>query len=166
MYHGRNRLLALTPEEVVWFRYFNPLEEYAGLSPVAPSRMAVDMGRDGLRFNRNFLRNSAQPDFVILANEQLNDSEVEDFYRRWEARFRGPANARRPAVASFVRDIKTLGLSHREMDFIQGPALESGGGEPRLRRAPAAAFRPGAGPLSPTSTPPNVSSGATPWCRR
>ena len=120
VYHGRNRMVALTTEEVVWFRYFNPLEEYAGLSPVAPSRLAVDMGKDGLRFNRNFLRNSAQPDFVILANEQMNDSEVEDFYRRWEARFRGPANAHRPAVASFVRDIKTLGLSHREMDFIQG----------------------------------------------
>ena len=120
VYHGRNRMLALTPDEVVWFRYFNPLDEYAGLSPVAPSRLAVDMGKDGLRFNRNFLRNSAQPDFVILTNEQLNDSEVEEFYRRWEARFRGPANAHRPAVASFVRDIKTLGLSHREMDFIQG----------------------------------------------
>ena len=120
VYHGRSRMVALTPEEVVWFRYFNPLEEYAGLSPVAPSRMAVDMGRDGLRFNRNFLRNSAQPDFVMLTNEYMNDSEVEDFYRRWEARYRGPANAHRPAVASFVRDIKTLGLSHRDMDFIQG----------------------------------------------
>ena len=120
VYHGRNRTVALTPDEVVWFRYFNPLEEYAGLSPVAPARMAVDMGRDGLRFNRNFLRNSAQPDFVMLTNEQMSDSEVEEFYRRWEARFRGPANSHRPAVASFVRDIKTLGLSHREMDFIQG----------------------------------------------
>ena len=120
VYHGRSRMIALTPEEVVWFRYFNPLEEYAGLSPVAPSRMAVDMGKDALRFNRNFLRNSAQPDFVMLTNEYMNDAEVDDFYRRWEARYRGPANARRPAVASFVRDIKTLGLSHREMDFIQG----------------------------------------------
>ena len=120
VYHGRNRMVALTPDEVVWLRYFNPLEEYAGMSPVAPARMAVDMGKDGLRFNRNFLRNSAQPDFVMLTNEQMNDSEIEDFYRRWEARFRGPANAHRPAVASFVRDIKTLGLSHREMDFIQG----------------------------------------------
>ena len=120
VYHGRSRPVALTPDEVVWFRYFNPLEEYAGLSPVAPSRMAVDMGRDGLRFNRNFLRNSAQPDFVMLTNEYMNDSEVDDFYRRWESRYRGPANARRPAVASFIRDIKTLGLSHREMDFIQG----------------------------------------------
>ena len=25
VYHGRNRMVALTPEEVVWFRYFNPL---------------------------------------------------------------------------------------------------------------------------------------------
>ena len=56
----------------------------------------------------------------MLTNEQMNDSEIEDFYRRWEARFRGPAHAHRPAVASFVRDIKTLGMSHREMDFIQG----------------------------------------------
>ena len=120
VYQGRNRMVALTPDEVVWFRYFNPLEEYAGLSPVAPARLAVDMGKDGLRFNRNFLRNSAQPDFVLLTNEQMNDGEVEDFYRRWETRYRGPANAHRPAVASFVRDIKTLGLSHREMDFIQG----------------------------------------------
>ena len=120
VYHGRNRMLALTPDEVVRFRYFNPLEEYAGMSPVGPSRLAVDMGKDGLSFNRNFLRNSAQPDFVILTNEQMNDGEVDDFYRRWEARYRGPANARRPAVASFVRDIKPLGLSHREMDFIQG----------------------------------------------
>ncbi len=120
VYHGRSRMVALTPDEVVWFRYFNPLEEYAGLSPVAPARLAIDMGRDGLRFNRNFLRNSAQPDFVMLTNDYMNDSEVEDFYRRWEARYRGPANAHRPAVASFVRDIKTLGLSHRDMDFIQG----------------------------------------------
>ncbi len=120
VYHGRSRMVALTPDEVVWFRYFNPLEEYAGLSPVAPSRLAIDMGRDGLRFNRNFLRNSAQPDFVMLTNEHMSDGEVEDFYRRWEARYRGPANAHRPAVASFVRDIKTLGLSHRDMDFIQG----------------------------------------------
>lgn len=120
VYHGRSRMLALTPDEVVWFRYFNPLDEHAGMSPLAPARMAVDMGQDGLRFNRNFLRNSAQPDFVMLTNEAMNDNEVEDFYRRWEGRYRGPTNARRPAVASFVRDIKTLGLSHREMDFIQG----------------------------------------------
>lgn len=119
-YMGRNGPVAYTPDEILWMRYFNPLEEFAGLSPVAPVRMAVDMGKDGLRFNRNFLRNSAQPDFVLLTNETMTDSEIEEFYNRWEARYRGPGNAHRPAIASFVRDIKTLGFSQRDMDFIQG----------------------------------------------
>jgi HK97 family phage portal protein len=82
--------------------------------------MSADMAKDSLRFNRNFLRNSAQPDFVLLTNETMTDNEVEEFYRRWEARFQGPNKPHRPAVASFVRDIKTLGISHREMNFIQG----------------------------------------------
>ena len=120
VYHGRAGRVPYTPDEMVWLRYFNPMDEYAGLSPLASARLAVDMGQDGLRFNRSFLRNSAQPDFVLLTNETMNDNEIEDFYRRWEARFQGPSRAHRPAVASFVRDIKTLGISHREMDFIEG----------------------------------------------
>ena len=120
VYQGRNGPVAYTADEMVWLRYFNPLDEYAGLSPLAPTRLSVDMGKDGLKFNRNFLRNSAQPDFFLLTNENMTDSEIEEFYNRWEARFRGPTNAHRPAIASFVRDIKTLGFSHRDMDFIQG----------------------------------------------
>ena len=120
VYMGANGPVAYAAEEVVWLRYFNPMEEFAGLSLVAPIRMAVDMGKDALRFKRNSLRNSAQPGFVLLTNETMTDNEVEDFYNRWEARYRGPANVRRPSIASFVRDIKTLGISHWDMDFIQG----------------------------------------------
>ena len=120
VYQGESGAVAYTPEEMVWMRYFNPLEEFAGLSPLASARLPVDMGRDGLSFNRNFLRNSAQPDFVLLTNESLTDADVQDFYDRWDARYRGPGNAHRPAIANYVSDIKTLGLTHREMDFIQG----------------------------------------------
>ena len=120
VYNGRAGPVAYTPEEMVWLRYFNPLDEYAGLSPLAPARTAVDMGRDGLRFNRNFLLNSARPDFILLTNESMNDVEAEEFYNRWEARHKGPANPNRPAIASFIRDIKTLGFTHRDMEFIQG----------------------------------------------
>ena len=112
--------MAYTADEIIWLRYFNPLEEYAGLSPLPPVREAVDMGKDGLRFNRNFLRNSARPDFVVLTNESMTDAEIEDFYNRWDARYKGPGNPHRPAIGSFIRDIKTLGFSHRDMDFIQG----------------------------------------------
>ena len=121
VYRSRSgTLVGYTPDEVVWLRYFNPLEEYAGLSPLAPARLSVEMGGDGLRFNRNFLRNSAQPDFVLLTDVHLTEAEIEEFYARWEARYQGPQNARRPAIANFVKDIRTLGLNHRDMDFIRG----------------------------------------------
>ena len=121
VYRGRTGgPVAYTPDEIIWLRYYNPLEEYAGLSPLAPARLSVDMGSDAMRFNRNFLRNSAQPDFVLLTDTQMTDSEIEDFYSRWEARYRGTQNSHRPAIANFVRDIKTLGSSHRDMDFIRG----------------------------------------------
>ena len=120
VYRGAVEQVAYTPDEVVWLRYFNPLEELAGLSPLAPARLSADMGHEGLRFNRHLLRNSARPDFLLLTNQELNDAQLEDFYARWEQRYQGPGNSHRPAVASAVRDVKTLGLSHRDIDFIQG----------------------------------------------
>ena len=120
VYQGRSGPVAYTPDEVVWLRYYNPLEEYAGFSPLAPSRLSVDTGCDGMRFNRNFFRNSAQPDFVMLTDENMTDGEIADFYSRWEARYKGPGNAHRPAIANFIKDIKSLGVSHKDMDFIQG----------------------------------------------
>ncbi len=120
VYRGVAEPVAYTPDEIVWLRYFNPLEELAGLSPLAPARLSADMGHEGLRFNRHLLRNSARPDFLLLTNEEMSETELEEFYTRWEMRHQGSANANRPAVASAVRDVKTLGLSHRDIDFIQG----------------------------------------------
>ena len=120
VYRGVAEPVAYTPDEIVWLRYFNPLEELAGLSPLAPARLSADMGHDGLAFNRHLLRNSARPDFLLLTNQEMNETELEEFYARWEMRYQGPGNAHRPAVASAVRDVKTLGLSHRDIDFIQG----------------------------------------------
>ena len=120
VYLGMMGPVAYTAEEMIWLRYFNPLEEYAGLSPMAPLRLSVDMGLDALKFNRNFFRNSAQLDLIFTTEEAMSDEEVDDFYQRWEKRFKGAGNAHRPAIASFIKDIKTLGFNQREMEFIQG----------------------------------------------
>ena len=120
VYRGNADPVAYTPEEIIWLRYFNPMEELAGLSPLAPARLSADMGHEGLLFNRNLLRNSARPDFLLLTNQEMSETELEEFYTRWESRYQGADNSYRPAVASAVRDVKTLGLSHRDLDFIQG----------------------------------------------
>ena len=52
VYTEAGKEFPMLPEEVVWFRYFNPLEEHAGFAPMASARLTADMGIDALRFNR------------------------------------------------------------------------------------------------------------------
>ena len=111
--------ISYVPEDVVWIRYFNPLDEYAGLSPIAPLRMSADMGLDGLRASRNALTNDSVPGMFIETSDTPTDDEVREFYERWESRFKGAGNVRRPALLSGGMKASNLGFSPREMEYIQ-----------------------------------------------
>lgn len=111
--------VSYVPEDVVWIRYFNPLDEYSGLSPVAPVRLSADMGLDALRASRNTLTNDATPGMFVETADTPTDEEVREFYERWESRFKGPENARRPALLSAGMKATNLGFSPKEMEHIQ-----------------------------------------------
>jgi HK97 family phage portal protein len=43
-------------QEVIWFRYPNPLDEFVGLSPIAAARVSAEFGRDAMRANRQLMK--------------------------------------------------------------------------------------------------------------
>lgn len=110
--------LPYLPEEVEMFRLYNPLEDLVGLSPMAPLRLSADMGIDAVRFNRETFRTGAVPDYFMLADTEMTEQQVQDFYRRWEQRYSGPRGMRRPAIASGIREVQGLMLSQRDMEFV------------------------------------------------
>ena len=119
VYVGRGRqLVPYAPDDVVWLRYFNPLDEYAGLSPVAPLRLSIDMGLDALRASRNSLTNDSAPGIVLESADTPTDDEVREFYERWEARFKGPERVRRPVLLSGGMKASGLGFSPRDMEYV------------------------------------------------
>ncbi len=107
------------PEDIVWFRYFNPLDEYAGLSPMAPLRLSADMGMDALRANKSALGNESLPGLIIETSDYPTDDEVRDFYDRWESRFKGEDRSRRPALLSKGMKAANLGFSPRDMEYVR-----------------------------------------------
>ena len=121
VYHaGRGRpFVSYVPEDIVWMRYFNPLDEYAGLSPIAPIRLSADMALDALRAGRNSLANDSVPGLFIETSDTPTDEEARDFYERWESRFRGPDKVRRPALLSNGMKAVNMGFSPREMEHVQ-----------------------------------------------
>ena len=111
---------AYLPQEIVWFRHVNPSDEFRGLSSLSPARLAVDMGEEALSFNRSFFRNSTMPsDLAITTEETPTEDEVEQFYARWEGRYRGSGRAHRPVLLSRGMDAKRLGISHKDMEFTE-----------------------------------------------
>ena len=114
-----SELVPYLPEDVVWMRYFNPLDEYAGLSPIAPLRQSADMGIDALRANRKLLQNDSTPGLIIEMEGVPTDEEVSEFYARWESRFQGVEKTRRPALLSPGMRASNLGFSPRDMEYIE-----------------------------------------------
>ncbi len=114
-----SELVPYLPDDVVWMRYFNPLDEYAGLSPIAPLRQSADMGMDALRANRKLLQNDSTPGLIIEMEGVPTDEEVSEFYARWESRFQGVEKSRRPALLGPGMRASNLGFSPRDMEYIE-----------------------------------------------
>mgnify|MGYP001581331119 CR=1 FL=1 len=119
-YHGPDgRRQALLPDEVVWFRYFNPLDEFAGLSPVAPLRLSLDMEHEAVRYNRNAFRNGLLVgNLAITTQQQMADEDIEDFYRRLRVRYASSEAAARPLIMTPGMEAKNLGLSQKDMEYM------------------------------------------------
>ena len=110
---------AYLPEDIVWFRRFNPMKPLAGMSSVAPARAAIDMGSEALRFNRRFFLNSASPSDLVMTMDSVPTSEqIEAFYDAWSVRLRDAGTLHRPLVLSPGMDVKRLGMTHRDMEFM------------------------------------------------
>ena len=112
--------VAFAPDEVLWFRYPNPIQEYAGLSPIAALRTTVDMNVDAIRFNQRFFKNDATPGRVYLKSEMdLTSAQAEDLRLRWEKAFKDPERAHSIAILDKSADLRTLAVSQREMEFVE-----------------------------------------------
>lgn len=110
---------AILRNEMLWFRRFNPIQPYAGLSSIAPSRAAIDMGTEAMRFNRSFFANAATPsDLVVKMSNSPSARQIESFLDRWKERFSKTENAHMPVVVTDGIDVKHIGINHRDMEFI------------------------------------------------
>ena len=112
--------IAILRNEMLWFRRFNPIQPYAGLSSIAPTRAAVDMSGEAMRFNRSFFKNAATPsDLVVkVSNAHPSAQEIERFLERWQERFSTPEKAHSPVVLGEGLEMKHVGLNHRDMEFV------------------------------------------------
>ena len=116
---GRGRKEVLLPEECIWFRYFNPMSEFAGLAPMAPLRLSADMHADALRHNRDqFVNQLNFSNVVITTSGSLTQDEMDAFRKRLRDKYAGRGRGFEPLILSNTAEAKSLGFSPREMEHV------------------------------------------------
>ncbi len=115
---------AMLPDEVIWDRYFDPLDHHKGHSPLLAGQSSVQMQLEMMVFNRQLFKHGIlTSNLAFFLGEMARTEDVELFQERLANRYSGIGNAQRPIVTTGQGSVQNLGLSNRDMEFIQGMQL-------------------------------------------
>ena len=107
-------------------KLWNPLDDYHGLSPLAAAAVEVDQHNLASTHNISLLSNGARPSGAIIFKPKddagftanLSDSQRQQLLTDLNQRFSGTSNAGRPMLLEGDFDWKEMGLSPKDMDFL------------------------------------------------
>jgi len=115
----RGKGIELLPEDVVVFRYPNPINPYRGLSPLKAVAVAGDTDLYAAKWNRNFFYNAAAPSAAIISDKRLSDEEFKRLKAQIEKMYQGLDNAHKTILLENGLDFKPVQLSHKDMEFLE-----------------------------------------------
>ena len=113
-------------DEIIWYRYPNPLDELSSLSPLVAAKLAADTSNAMMRSNKKLFDQGMQlaglvtptnPD-VTFTPEQANDLE-----KHLQKRFVGEEKAHRWAVLRFDAAFRQMSVTPKDAEFVSGLSL-------------------------------------------
>lgn len=106
---------------------FNPTDDLWGMSPIEAAMYAVDQNNAAGEWNKALLDNGGKPSgaFVVgseggISTATLTDAQYERLKSRIDEQVGGPKNAGRALILEGGLDWKEMGLSPKDMDWIEG----------------------------------------------
>jgi len=107
-------------------KLWNPTDDYYGCSPLSAAAVEVDQHNLSSRHNINLLNNGARPSGAVVFKPKddagysvnLSESQRQQLLTDLNNRFSGTSNAGRPMLLEGDFDWKEMGLSPKDMDFI------------------------------------------------
>ena len=108
------------PDEVIWMRFPNPLDEFSGLSPLAAARMAADLASGAAKSNLYLFQQGYQAGGIIMPPKggTLTPEQAKELEASIDKRFKGVDKAHRWGVLRFETEMKSLHVTPRDAEFL------------------------------------------------
>ncbi len=119
-------VISFTPDEVAWFRYPNPIDEFSPLSPLAAARLAADTSAAMMRSNKQLFSQGMQAAGIIVpATDKVTftPEQADDLETHLRKRLTGSANAHKWAVLRYEAQFKQLSITPKDAEYSAGLGL-------------------------------------------
>jgi HK97 family phage portal protein len=117
------RRISAGEDGLLHLKLFHPLDDHLGFPPLAAAQMALDLSNAAATWNKALLDNSARPSGALVYQPKEGGNLSADQYDRLKSEldegYSGPIRAGRPLLLEGGLDWKAMGLSPKDMDFVE-----------------------------------------------
>jgi len=115
--------IAFRPDEINWYRYPNPIDEFSPLSPLAAARLAADTSSAMMSSNKQLFSQGMQlAGLVVPTSDKVSftQEQAEDLELQLRRRLTGPKNAHKWAVLRYEAQFRQMSVTPKDAEFGTG----------------------------------------------
>ena len=95
----------------------NPLNQFEGMGKIQANEELYNIEKAAQHYNWKFFVQGGSPEFAILSESGLDNDSRKELKQRYK-QFQGVSNSHKMMILSGGMDVKHIGLTQRDMDFI------------------------------------------------
>jgi HK97 family phage portal protein len=107
--------------DIITFKNFHPLSKNHGVSQIEAAMTSIDQHNQASNWNQTLLQNSARPSgaLIMSAGNLLTKKQYDQLKEQISECFSGANNSGKPLLLEGGLEWKELGLTPKDMDFIE-----------------------------------------------
>lgn len=111
------------PEQIIHFKFFNPIDELYGLSPIQVAARVVDTENALLDVNKSLIENGLKPEGAFCTEGKLTDAAFRRLKEQINVEYADSAKQGRPMLLEQGLKWQQIGLSTQDIQFINQKKL-------------------------------------------
>ena len=122
--NGQPKDIKFDLDEVVHFKYYNPLSDIQGHPKLLAAQKTIFVEKSAQEHLESFFENGAVPGGVLMTDYRLTDQDYQRILRRWEQAHRGSKKHYRVAILEQGMQYKDIAINIRDAEMINIKKLD------------------------------------------